>query len=268
MRVLIDDGELTVLDEGSGIPMVLLHGFPLAKETWDEQAAVLRNHARVVRIDLRGLGASRAGPGPYLMEMLAGDVAAVLDALGIERATIVGHSLGTYVAYAFFRMFEERVLGLGLVCGRSDADSAEAAARRHALAERAERDGMKPLADDYVPRYFAPDVYRERPELVERARAIVLTGDPVGAAALLRGMAVRVAADDLFESMHIPVMVVAGRADALVPLAHQTATASAIAGARLIVLETGHVPLFEAPAELAGALLTLAREVGTSAAGQ
>src|SRR5581483_1643974 len=99
MRVPIDDGELDVLDAGSGTPIVLLHGFPLAKETWDAQAAALQERVRVVRIDLRGLGKSRGGPGPYLMETLAGDVAAVLDALAIERATIVGHSLATYVAY-------------------------------------------------------------------------------------------------------------------------------------------------------------------------
>jgi 3-oxoadipate enol-lactonase len=264
MRVPIDDGELAVLDEGAGLAMVLLHGFPLAKETWDAQAVVLQKHARVVRIDLRGLGASRGGPGPYLMETLAGDVAAVLDALGIQRAAIVGHSLGTYVAYAFFRMFEERVLGLGLVCGRSDADSAQAAAWRYELAERTEREGMTALADDYVPRYFAADVYNERPELEQRARAIILAGEAHGAAALLRGMAVRVAADDLFDAMHIPVSVIAGRADALIPLSHQEETARSIAGARLVVLDTGHVPLFEAPGEVTDALFTLAGDIAAS----
>jgi 3-oxoadipate enol-lactonase len=261
MRMRFDDANLEVLDEGSGTPLVLLHGFPLAKETWAAQAAALRRRARVVSIDLRGLGASRGGPGPYLMEALAGDVASVLDALGIERAAVAGHSLGTYVAFAFFRMFEERVLGLGLVCGRADADAPEVATRRYALAERAEIDGMAPLADDYVPRYFAPPVYRERPDLVERARSIVLATEPRGAAAVLRGMAMRVAADDLFESIRVPVTVVAGRDDGIVPLAHQESIARAIDRARLTVLESGHVPHFEAPAELTAALQDLLNDV-------
>src|SRR5580700_726695 len=161
MRVRIDDGELDVLEAGSGVPIVLLHGFPLAKNIWDAQAETLSAGARVVRLDLRGLGASRNGSGPYLMESLAGDVAAVLDALGIQRAAIVGHSLGSYVAFAFFRMFEERVLGLGLVCGRADSDSAEVAARRERLASEVERGGMAAIVDDYVPRYFKADTYRE-----------------------------------------------------------------------------------------------------------
>ena len=62
MHLAIDGADLAVLDEGSGTPMVLLHGFPLAKETWNEQAAFLCRSARIVRVDLRGLGASRGGP--------------------------------------------------------------------------------------------------------------------------------------------------------------------------------------------------------------
>lgn len=267
MRVTIDDGELDVLDDGAGVAVVMLHGFPLSKETWDAQAALLTSSARVVRIDLRGLGASRGGPGPYLMESLASDVAAVLDALGIERAVIVGHSLGTYVAYAFFRMFEERVLGLGLVSGRADADSPETAARRFAVAERIERDGMEPAAADWVRQFFAPAVYRERPELVALARRIVLATNADGAAAVLRGMALRVAADDLFAHIAVPVLLVSGRFDTFATLDHQHAVGAAIRGARVVALETGHVPLLEAPEALAAQLARLVAEARVTSAG-
>ena len=237
--------------------MVLLHGFPLAKETWNEQAAVLCRGARIVRIDLRGLGASRGGPGPYLMESLAGDVAGVLDALGIGRAVLVGHSLGTYVAFAFFRMFEERVAGLGLVCGRADADTPEVSARRYELAARAERDGMVPIVEDYLPRFFSAEVQRMRPAPVQRVREIMLANDPAGAIAVLQGMAERVAADDLFEEIRVPVTVVAGSNDAVVPLDHQRAIARSIPTARLAVLDGGHIPHVEAAAELTAELQLL-----------
>src|ERR1700681_2240551 len=108
MQVNIDGTQFDVLDQGGGPALVLLHGFPLAKETWDAQAASLAARARIVRFDLRGLGATTATPGPYLMKQLAGDVAEILAALDIERATLIGHSLGGYVALAFFRMFAER----------------------------------------------------------------------------------------------------------------------------------------------------------------
>ncbi|HLI95248.1 MAG TPA: alpha/beta fold hydrolase, partial [Candidatus Baltobacteraceae bacterium] len=97
------------MSEGSGDPIVLIHGFPVTRDVWDAQAARLASRMRVIRPDLRGMGRSSVPDGPYLMETLAGDVAAVLDALGIDRACIVGHSLGGYVAMAFCRMYSERV---------------------------------------------------------------------------------------------------------------------------------------------------------------
>src|SRR5690242_21925192 len=122
MRVPADDATIDVLTEGSGDPIVLIHGFPLTREVWDAQAAQLAQRSRVIRPDLRGMGASSVPEGPYLMETLAGDVAAVLDALGMERASIVGHSMGGYVAMAFCRMYAERVTRLALVCSRLAAD--------------------------------------------------------------------------------------------------------------------------------------------------
>ena len=261
MRLHIDDAELDFLDDGSGTAIALLHGFPLAKEIWDAQTAVLRERARVVRLDLRGLGTSRGGPGPYLMEMLAGDVAGVLDALGIDRAIVVGHSLGVYVTYAFFRMFAERVLGLGLVCGRAEADAEPVAARRSVLADDAERNGIGLVADEYLPRLFAPQTYAERPDVVERVREIVMRTDPYGAAAVLRGMAVRLTAEDLLSEIRVPTRVVAGRADAFVPLDVQRATASKIAGAELDAIDSGHLPQLERPQELTAILAALLDDV-------
>jgi len=261
MLVNIDGARFDVLDQGGGSALVLLHGFPLAKETWDAQAAGLAARARVVRFDLRGLGSTTATPGPYLMEQLAGDVVEVLDALDIERATVVGHSLGGYVAFAFFRMFAERCAGLGFVCSRAGADSTEQAANRRALADRVEREGTAPLVEAFVPKYFAPEVYRDRAELVARAGGIVERTDPRGAAAMLRGMAERVDCQDLFEEMHLPVHVVAGAKDALVTGEQSRAIADGVEGAEYDLLDCGHFPLYEAPDALTASLERLLARV-------
>src|SRR6476469_142653 len=101
MLISTGDAHLDVDERGDGDAIVLLHGFPLTRDIWDAQTDALASSHRVVRPDLRGMGRSDVTAGPYWMEALAGDVAAMLDALGIERATIVGHSLGGYVALAF-----------------------------------------------------------------------------------------------------------------------------------------------------------------------
>ena len=249
-----DGTRLAVLDEGAGPAIVLIHGVLLAKETWDAQAAALARHARVVRIDLRGHGASGVPPGPYLMETLAGDVLDVLDALGIERATIVGQSLGGYVTFAFYRMFAERCAALGFVSTRAAADDAPAAAMRYELAARIEADGTAPSVADFVNRSFAPEVYRERPDLAERLRAVIERTDPRGAAAMLRGIAIRVPSDDLFAEIDVPVRIVAGTQDALIPFACAEEMTRGIPGAELDVLGCGHVPLYEAPDSVTASL--------------
>ena len=261
MRLTIDGAEFDVRDEGSGPAIVLLHGFPLAHRTWDAQAEALRSHARVVRFDLRGLGTTTATPGPYLMEQLAGDVVEILDALDIERAVLVGHSLGGYVALAFFRMFAERCSGLGFVCTSAGADSPERAAERRDLAARVEREGMEPIVESFVPKYFAPSVYRERPDLVDAATALVRQTVPAGAAAMLRGMAERVDGSDLFEEMHVPVGVVAGARDAMFDPAKPRAIAEGVAGAEFDLLDCGHIPLREAPEALTASLERLLARV-------
>src|SRR3982074_1178034 len=141
MIVTIDGRRIGYDDSGGGgVPVVLLHGFPLDRSVWDEQvAALVKAGARVIRVGLRGWGESEPSGGPALMEALAGDVAGVLDALHVERAALVGHSIGGYVALAFFRMYEERVSGLALVASHVAEDASRnpsAGAAQRALAAR------------------------------------------------------------------------------------------------------------------------------------
>jgi pimeloyl-ACP methyl ester carboxylesterase len=254
VRSAFDGARLAVLDEGSGPPIVLIHGVLLAKESWDAQAAALARRARVVRFDLRGHGASSVPPGPYLMEALAGDVADVLDALQVERAAIVGHSLGGYVAFAFYRMFAERCSALGLVCTRAAADDAATANFRYALADRVEREGIGAAVEAFAERSLAAATYLERPELATRLEALMRRTDPAGAAAMLRGIAARVSSEDLFEEIDVPVRIVGGTQDLVIPLAFSEAMAAGIAGAELDVIECGHVPLYEEPEAVTASL--------------
>jgi pimeloyl-ACP methyl ester carboxylesterase len=258
--ILTIDGRRIGYDDsgGGGVPVVLLHGFPLDRSIWDEQlAALTAAGARVIRVDLRGCGDSEPSDGPALMEALAGDVAGVLDALHVERAAVVGHSIGGYVAMAFFRMYEERVAGLALVASHvaedasrnANADPAqrELAAGRDDLAARLERDGtMEAAVESYLPRYFAPSVYCERPEFVERTRAIMLRQNPRGCAQLVRGMKERLDSHDLLEDVRVPALVIAGADDAFLRPETLRATAAAIAGAAFVQLDgVGHLPMLE-----------------------
>ncbi|MGH7683620.1 MAG: alpha/beta fold hydrolase, partial [Vulcanimicrobiaceae bacterium] len=105
--ISVDGGALAYAENGSGNAVVLIHGFLLDHSTWDSVTPRLASRARVLRPDLRGLGRSSVTPGPYLIELLAADIAALLDAKDIATATLVGHSLGGGVAMQFSYQFPE-----------------------------------------------------------------------------------------------------------------------------------------------------------------
>jgi len=90
---LVADTEITFDDIGSGLPVVFLHAFPLNRTMWEPQVGALVAECRCITIDFRGFGDSAAAP-PYSMDRYADDVAGVLDTLQIERAVIVGISMG------------------------------------------------------------------------------------------------------------------------------------------------------------------------------
>jgi pimeloyl-ACP methyl ester carboxylesterase len=254
MQILVhDDVRIDVKIGGDGDDaVVLLHGFPLTNELWSAQIAALSSTHRVVAPDLRGMGKSSVVDGPYLMETLAGDIAAVLDALSIERATLVGHSLGGYVALAFARMYSERIARLALVCSRVEADSRERAKQRYALADDAEAsDSIDAMLEVVIPPLFAQENYREGAEIVEKIRKIAQSNTPRGLAAMQRGMALRDPASDIAGDLSMPVLVVAGASDRLVNLAEAEAVAGAFPNARLeVVKASGHLPMVEAPEDL------------------
>jgi 3-oxoadipate enol-lactonase len=248
MQVFGDDGaRIDVRVNGTdGGAVVMIHGFPLTRDIWDAQAERLARTHRVVRPDLRGIGASSVPDGPYLMETLASDVAATLDALAIERAAFVGHSLGGYVALAFARMYTERVTHLALVCSRIAADTQEIAENRRKTADLIEREGA--LRTDMVSRLLAPETLSQRPEIARRAVELSRRIEPRGAAALLRGMAMRAASDDIAPDLEMPMLMIAGARDAVIPIEEARAVARAFPKGRLVVCEhSGHLPMLEEP---------------------
>lgn len=266
MRVRTDDAELEVAVGGEGVPLVLLHGFPFSSEIWRATTPALGATARTIAIDLRGMGRSSVPPGPYLMEVLAGDVLTVLDELAVDRAILVGHSYGSYVAFAFARMFAERLAGLAIVCGRADAESAAGARHRRSLAVRVEAEGIDAALDGFAERFFAPATREAHPEIVARARELAARTDPLGAAATLRGIAERVPATDFLEEIAVPALVVAGEADAVMSHDHAHAIAAALPRGRCETLPCGHLPMFETPDALAALLAGLTEDADADAA--
>jgi 3-oxoadipate enol-lactonase len=254
-KAKVNNIELAYDDVGSGPAILLVHGYPFNRTMWDEQLAALRDNYRVIRLDLRGHGESESSEGPATMDLMAQDIASLLDQLGISRAVIGGLSMGGYVAIAFYQLFPGRVEKLLLADTRAQADPEEGKKVRGEQAQKILAEGMGGIADTMLPKLLAPETVSKRPEVVKRVRTMMLQTKPEGAAAALGGMAVREDQTGRLAQINVPTLILVGREDAITPVADSEKMHEVIEGSRLIVIENaGHVSNIEQPEQFNRAL--------------
>jgi pimeloyl-ACP methyl ester carboxylesterase len=254
--------KLQFSEAGQGTPVVLLHGFPLASAIWKQQQQQLAERFRVITPDLRGHGQSPAPPGVYEMDSMAGDVLQLLDSLQIERAAIMGHSMGGYVTLAAWRLARARFLALGLIDSQAGADTAEGRQGRMQLAEKVLAQGSQVAADVMLPRLFAPGL-AAGDRTWEQVREMILKTPQTGIIGALHGMSARPDSNPILSSIDVPVLIVTGDKDQIIPLAKAETLAAAIPRATLkVIANAGHMTMLEHPAATATAIDDFLRSAG------
>jgi 3-oxoadipate enol-lactonase len=249
MDTSMDMVRLNWREAGEGAALVLLHGFPLNSAQWEPQLASVPDGWRAIAPDLRGFGASSGGgDGPYTMDRFAADVAALLDELKIERAVLCGVSMGGYVAFAFLRAFPKRVLGLVLSDTRAGADSEQAKAGRHALAEKVGKEGAAAVREAMLPKLVSENTRSIRPAVAEQVAAMVDIAPVDSLQRTLHGLAVRPDCEPLLRTITVPTLIVVGEDDTITPPGDAQLLARGIRGARLeLIRDAGHLPNLEQP---------------------
>ena len=247
---------LRVVDRGRGAPLLLVHGFPLDHSMWTAQSEHFSQRYRVIAPDLRGFGGSDVGEGTASMEIMADDLAGLLDALGVDSPVVLcGLSMGGYVAFQFWRKHAARLRALVLCDTRSTADTPEAASARLTLVEHVLRAGTQYLADAMLSRLFAAKTFEDRPQVVECERKNILAASAQGAAAALRGLAARPDVNGLLPRIALPTLVLVGEQDAISTVEEMRAMARAIPAAEFVVIpNSGHMTPLENPAAFNAAL--------------
>jgi len=254
-RLRSDDAEIFYEVRGSGPPVVLLHPFPCDHEFWNPVAAALESRYRLILPDLRGHSESESGEGPALMKKHAGDVARVLDAVGVGTAAFVGCSIGGYILFEFWRRFRARVSSLALCDTRPQADTAEGRANRLKAAAAVLEQGTEPFIESMIPKLMGRTAVATRPDLVDGARAMMRKMSAEDISLVLRGMAERPDSVGDLKSINVPTLIVIGEEDVLSTVADGELMRQNIAGSRLkVVPKAGHYAPWEQP-EAVGTVL-------------
>jgi pimeloyl-ACP methyl ester carboxylesterase len=266
MKIKVKDINIDYRDEGEGAPVIFIHAFPLNQTMWDEQVAAVKNYCRAITLDLRGFGNSDVPTGPYAMDQMASDVRALMSALDIDSATIVGLSMGGYIAFALYRNYPEAVRAMVLADTRASADTHEGRERRAKSAEKAEREGAKAIADDMIPNLIAPATVEKRPDTVTRLRAMIEANSPEAIAAAQRGMAERRDSTYILAAVDFPTLIIVGSEDALTPVAEAEAMRDGIHHAEMRVIEgAGHLSNLEKPHEFNAVLIEFIEKLNAAA---
>ena len=219
MKIRINNADIAYDDHGIGQPILFLHAFPLNRTMWQGQIAALLNEQRfrLISLDWRGFGESESNTPITTMDLLADDVAALMDALGTPQAILCGLSMGGYVALAFQRKYPQRVGGLILADTKPDADGEEARANREKVAQLAETEGTGAIADLQIPNLLSDYTRQHSLETEALVRRMIESATANGIAAAARGMAQRADSNDLLPQIAVPTLVVVGESDKLTP---------------------------------------------------
>lgn len=249
-----------VQERQHGTPVIFLHGFPFDHTIWEPVIPLLEQDARLILPDLRGFGSSPITDGTYTMRLLAEDIAHLMDRLEIEKAVLVGHSMGGYVSLAFAQAYPNRLLGLGLVATHSAADTPERRQSRYKTAESVLRKGARVVASNMV------ESLTPKKELLKPIQSLILQAHPTGIAGALRGMAERHDLTGELSNITVPAVVIVGGADKLVNHELVETMAQMLPKGWLVKIpDAGHMLTMEHPQQVASALQQLFAKVGNSA---
>ena len=253
---------------GDGPPVVLIHGMVNSSKHWEQVALALADRYTVVAPDLLGHGDSAAVRGDYSLGAHACSIRDLLTTIGIDRATVVGHSLGGGIAMQFFYQFPQRVERLALISSGGLGHEVSPILRGAALpgaaagiwlvANRRVRAGLDRAGERMRARGSRKGVY-----LQALARAMRPLGEAAARRAFLqtlrsvidvRGQHVS-AVDRLYLLGELPTLIVWGERDNTIPMAHGLAAHELIPNSRFVALpKAAHFPNLEDPEGLAGAL--------------
>ena len=243
---------LAFTERGQGPVCLLVHAFPFDARMWESQIEALASSHRVIAPDLRGFGRSANLPPARSVDEHADELAALLDRLGVDRAAVVGLSMGGYIAFAMLRRHPSRVRALVLADTRAKPDTEEGKRNRDANIDFVRERGAAALMQKLLPALVADgadeDVKRTVLEIGGSQSA-------EGVANALMALRDRPDSTPLLPRIAVPTAVIVGEEDTLSPVTEMQEMARAIPNASFTVVRgAGHLSNLECASDFNEAL--------------
>ena len=247
----INGVQLHYTEQGSGRPVLLVHGFPLDSRMWEAQAPALASaNWRVIAPDLRGFGRSQSD-SPFTLESLADELHRFAEAVGAIPFVLIGLSMGGYVSLAYAKKYLAGLRGLVLVDSKAEADTPEGKEARAKMIDLVRKDGSKAVAEQMMPKMLAKDAADQRPQTAQALRRIMEACPPKTIEHALAAMRDRPDRSGELSAISVPTLVIVGDSDAITPPAAAESMVNKIPGAQLVVIRgAGHMSPMEQPEQV------------------
>ncbi len=225
--------------------VVLLHGYLESLAVWEDFVPLLKNRMRVVTLDLPGHGVSVVEGEIHTMDYLADTVAAAMEHLGIGRYSVVGHSMGGYVAMSLAERYAARLDSIVLISSTPSADTAEKCERRRREIELVRAGRKNTIAHIVRHAGFAPENVARLSDRIADMEELVLMTEDEGVIAVLNGMIERRDMNRMLCTTPVRHMFVLGRHDGYIPTETAEAIVAAHPEAEVVWLDhSGHIGFY------------------------
>lgn len=240
------NAQMQWLDLGEGPCLLLLHGFTESYHCWEPIAAVLSDSFRVIVPDLPGSGGSDLIAKEAGMDQMASSLWQLLNSLDIDKCTVVGHSMGGYVALEMLEQAALRLNGIGLFHSHPFGDDAAKQANRDRTIKLIEERGSKAFLHGFIPTLFAPQHRTALKSTISRLEKQAAQQRTEAYIAQTIGMRNRANRQLLLQRSNLPKLVVAGAADPILPLTSALNFAAQLDRCQLEILQdAGHMGMYE-----------------------
>jgi pimeloyl-ACP methyl ester carboxylesterase len=241
-------------EQGTGKPLVLIHGFPLDWRIFEQQVAALSKNSRVIAPDLPGFGQSKSDK-PFSIASLADHVHELLKSLNALPCALGGLSMGGYIALAFAKKYPQDLSALILMDTRAEGDTPEGKAARDKMIELVRKEGSKAIANQMLPKMFAEQTLKSNADAVKKIRDIMEHCPPKTIEHALAALRDREDYSGILSSITAPTLIIVGEHDALTPPKMAQTLDEKIPNSKLIQIPgAGHVSTMEKPAEVTAAI--------------
>ena len=252
-QVSIGAANWSYSEQGSGRPVVLVHGFPLDRRLWAGVADELSKNFRVITVDLPGFGKSTLGSG-FTIQSLADGLAEFAKQLQLSKFALAGLSMGGYIVEAFASKYESMLSSLILVDTKAEADNPQQKQGRDKMIELVRTSGSKAVADDMLGKMLSPETIRTSPQIVRDLRAMMEAVPPKTIETALAAMRDRSEYLSLLPKLTVPLLIVVGQDDVIAPPTLAQAMQQTAPNAKLAIIPTaGHLAPLEQPKAVADA---------------